>query len=417
MQTSTDICCGSGIIRTSSIELIEIEVIAFSKSSRYVYFEISQASAHHRPTVALLCDSQFRKEGFEKLGRVQLWIRRTFEGTYVGRGSSRAQAHACADVDSIACEAPWERLDKNQVTYSPQRIEFELDVAPGERVEITTEPPRPYPQTVIMLENLVKMNPSTCQLHVIGRSIENRPIFLLRITEDVARFGIPGQESRPVVLLISGEHATEFAGEEVTRGMLKAVIGDERGQVDLRRRYVFDFVLNCNPDGNVNGWHQYNANDWMEHDYTPGVDRSWHHEFGPYLSGKTQEVSPETRALGDWINSTNPQFVHTAHSWEGNGGKVGVYRVDPELACPTMAQKIRAIESSAASVAQKISLDMVIRSLTSVCTGHLPQYLTLERNVPACSIEAHPDIDRSVLQRFGELILPAWIDVALRSQS
>jgi len=396
MRVTTDICCGSGILHASGPALVEVEVIAFSKSPRYVFFEMGPDEAAHKPKIVLLPDSRFLGGGFDKIGDATIWHRRL---------------ETNCDEQSVA----WQRVDKALVTYSDQSISFELDVPAGVRVQVSTEPPRPYPETVLMLESIVKHHPDIAQLHVLGRSIEGRPIFLLRVTDNVRLKGAPGCEDCPVLLFTAGEHATEFAGEEVTRGMLQAALASD-GQGRLRRRScVMDFVLTCNPDGNVNGWHQYNATDWKNHDYAPGVDRSWHHEFGSYLSGTAACVSPETRAVADWITTTSPRFVHTADSWESKGDHMGVYRSSADESDVELVRVMASLDEAAASAAAAHGINLVFRPLGGMSKGHLPHYLVVEKGIPSCSVEAHPAHDRAALASFGADLFAGWVNVVLAS--
>lgn len=382
MIITTDHPCGNGRVQWRNHYKVEIEVIAYSKASRYTTFQIHSVERSQELEVILLPDRYFS-------GNFQ-----HFETCIWGRKGN---------------DTEWFRIPDERVTITPESIRIQLQLTAGEDLEISTEPPRPYTQTSKELYELSRQNPEFCELHLIGSSFEGRPILLLRVGSDIRETGVPGKETKPVILVMSGEHASEFAGEEMTRGMLNAVLEDSEQAQQWRDRYLFDFVLNCNPDGNVHGWHQYNLRDWKSHNYAERIDRSWHHEFADCFRNTGAEPSPETRALVDWINLTQPLFLSSAHSWQGHAGCPGAYRYDPALMQPEMAQVIRHLDSVCTEVTEDYGKEFVLSATQNLTSGHLIDFMITDREVPGYSVEGHAGLGREVLQELGAKYLKGWL--------
>lgn len=384
MYVTTDFPCGNGRVRWLARDVFEVEVIAYSKNPRYTTFRIVDVREEGNLTVVLKPD-QWDRFSFNKLRGIVLWMRNLPDGE-------------------------WVAVPESQVRFQPEAITLQFSLKGGQSLEVSTEPPRRYSETTTYLAGLCDRNPNTCMLHIIGSSCEERPIVLLRIAEDVHRTARKGTEQKPVILCISGSHASEFAGEEITRGMLAAVLEETPEARQLRSRYIFDFILNANPDGNYHGWHQYNKKDWLCHNYQVKEDRSWHHEFvRGFENPEAEGISPETRALVYWINQTNPAFVHDAHSWEGHQGAPGSFRPDPDSLSPLLANCLDFLDRVCTVSAAEQGLKFPVFHMSNLCAGHLSEVLTDQRAIPVYSIEGNPSISREQLQEFGNCVLKRWL--------
>lgn len=382
MKVTTDIPSGHGRILRVRPDRVEVEVISY-KGPRYTHFELA-SEVDAEPTIVLWPDRAAVGQDFRQMSCKNIWFR-------------------------VLPEATWQRVNPERVLLIPQRIEFTLTVRAGQRIQVSTEPPRLYGETCGELSDLALTHPDRARLHVIGASIEQRPLVLLRITDQIAANGILGKETRPVILLLVGEHATEYSGEELTRGMLEAVLADDETGRYLRSEFVIDVLLNANPDGNYHGWHQYNAADWKQHNYFDGVDRSWHHEFGPYLSGEQRDASPETIAICQWIQKSRAKFVFTAHSWEGHDGNLGAFRLRPEDAPAEIGAALKRMDDLAAEVVSRFGIGYELYPVSNLCSGHLVDHLVLHNQAIAYTVESHPYHSRDTLQAIGRELLKEWL--------
>ncbi|HWL52053.1 MAG TPA: M14 family zinc carboxypeptidase [Chthoniobacteraceae bacterium] len=381
MLVTTQFPCGNGRVRWYAKDDFEVELIAYSKGARYTCFKIAGLERDQRREVVLRPDACF--EGSFAGLCAKIWIKRSQYGE-------------------------WQPLDDAQVRCEPEAIRFTVDLYKGEECYFSTEPPREYVATTQELFEIAARQPEIASVHCIGHSIEHRPIFLLRVSDRANRCAI-GEERVPVVTLEAGEHATEFSGEEMARGMLAHLCGDSPEAETLRREFIFDVVLNINPDGNFHGWHQYNAKDWREHHYGVVVDRSWHHEFEPYLSGETAAVSPETRAFSDWIVRTRASFVIGFHSWLGHDGNPGAFYADPRLLSPESGAMISELNRSAQAAAAEIGVGFEVFPNSNLCGGHLGPYLMKNDLCLAYTLEGHMNLGREKLRELGVRLLHHWL--------
>ncbi|HWL52890.1 MAG TPA: M14 family zinc carboxypeptidase [Chthoniobacteraceae bacterium] len=369
MLVTSQIPNGSGRILRADRELIEVELIAYSKGARYTCFEISEVSEPRRQEVVLLPDRHFRIATFAYKFHADVWVRE--DGA-----------------------AEWYRSEV--VDRTPERVRIALDLRPGVTYTVSSEPPRAYCDTTAELFALPLAHPGRMSLHCLGHSVEHRPIFALRIGA-----AAPGEEDRPVIHVVAGEHASESAGEEIARGMLDLVLNDREGITD---GYIFDFVLNANPDGNVHGWHQYNARDWQAHNYADTIDRSWHHEFVPYMKGLPFDYSPETVALMEWLKTTRPACYLSMHSWEGHEGNPGAFHAHPDELSPAMAEAVVAMDEIAVATSRTLGFEFVPRPSPGDQL-HLGQYLMRNELAAAYLPEGNYAQGREAMQALGRGLL------------
>ncbi len=384
MRVTTDIPCGNGRVRMINPDHYEIELIWYCKAARYVLFQIDQVSSSRVVKIVLKPDSLCPERKFKFSPRPKIWK---------------------CDVNG----GKWDSIPDEQVDYTFDKIEFDLKLEESSCIQISTESPRPYAETCVELSELVHGYPSLASMYVIGSSIEHRPLLLVRVADDIHINGVLGSEKRPRILITSGQHATEFAGEEISRGMLQAVLEENEIGRELRKRYIFDFILVSNPDGNYHGWHQYNARDWANHNYNDGVDRSWHHEFITYFLDRSSDVSPETKGIGDWILQTEPQLIIDNHSWEGHNGACGTFTTDTNLLPPKLAEIFNQLNSGAKKVGTEFDMNFDVCSRSTLKAEHLSDYMIFQRDVPVYTVEGHMYLGREKLQAFGKSLIQEWL--------
>lgn len=380
MIVTTNFPCGNGRVHWINPGHFEVEAIAYSKAPRYTTFRIIGGREACMQRVIIRPDSFF-PANFLGLS-AKIWVQRGLDGE-------------------------WQALPESEVEHLPEAFIFTLALKAGETVTVSLEPPRDYGTTTAELFAIAGARPHEASLHFLGASIEQRPIFALRISGGEREE--PGCETRPVVLISAGEHATEFAGEEMVRGMLRLVLADTPFSEKLRRDFIFDFVLNENPDGNYHGWHQYNAKDWREHNYAETVDRSWHHEFEPYMTGEREGISPETAVLCQWFFKTRPTLHINAHSWLGHQGHPGAFHADPTLLPEAMGRAISELNRNAKEAAASVGLEFPTFSSKNLCSGHLGSYLMKHELCITYTIEGHMSPGRETLQLLGERLLKEWL--------
>jgi predicted deacylase len=125
----------------------------------------------------------------------------------------------------------------------------------------------------------------------------------------------------PAVLVVSGEHATEFAGQHAVRGIVEFLASDDPAAGDLRRRFRVMVCPQANPDGNVLASMCHNAAGTNLCESYGGPD------------GPDPVRAPECRAVLDWASAASPILVLNFHggTWTvGNPPHHFVLRVSPQ---------------------------------------------------------------------------------------
>lgn len=366
---STDFECGHGIVTLAGEGIVEIEIIAFSKDPRYVCARVD-ALRDCQVRLRVLPDQQSGM-GFSKF---HSWI-------WKQQGDGEE----------------WQRLTDAQLQIHNECLMITVSLKAGEYCILSSEPSFPYSQTCDWLRSLEGKH--GFELVEIGQSVEGREIWSLQ--------NVQSKADKPAILVIAGEHGTEFAGECIARGMLEAVMEESAAGEALRERFHWSFILNANPDGNVNGWHQYNRTDWRKHRYPFPEDISWHHEFAIWLEDEDAEVSPETRAIGSHVLNYKPSLLFNLHSWQGNNGNIGVYR--SSLSIQDFPQVMNGIEGVAEELTVKLGVKCLGKDSGNLASGHLGDTLALYSVIPAFSPEGHMIIGEDNLRWFGR----EWIQRSL----
>ena len=163
--------------------------------------------------------------------------------------------------------------------------------------------------------------PSLVQLHTIGTSRQNRPIFAVNLFDTHrARACSP-----PTVILTSGEHAREFIPVEallvLMRNLTKAAIAASPDHAEILQRVRVIAVPMANPDGR--GVVEQQGN-WCWRGMSNGVDinRNFPWEFGGLGSsadpnneefkGPSPLSEPESRAISSIFNSSSPPAAYAS---------------------------------------------------------------------------------------------------------
>lgn len=166
-------------------------------------------------------------------------------------------------------------------------------------------------------------NPDTVTLTSLGRSWENRDIWLLKISDNAAV-----DEDEPEVLMLALQHAREWLSGMTLHGILNHLItqhGVDAVVTDLVDTMEIFAVLVANPDGYVYTFTPGNRLWRPNRNPSGGVDlnRNWGWEWNG--GGAAPYSEPETQALRAWVLSRGGALVgclnyHTygtrvMHSW------------------------------------------------------------------------------------------------------
>jgi hypothetical protein len=212
--------------------------------------------------------------------------------------------------------------------WLPERLEMKVRLSPGEQVVLCSTIPWPHEQAADFLRQTAARRPDLARLETIGRSIEGRAILGLSI----------GEASLPAVLVVAGEHATEFAGQHAVRGIARFLAGDEPAAAALRGRLRFLIAPQVNPDGNAHGWLKFNA-----------AGANLCESYSEQALADAARL-PENLAVLAWADAARPVLVLNFHggTWRvGNPPYHWATRTPPELHPSDLgARRQRAVDAA-----------------------------------------------------------------------
>ncbi|PKK91692.1 MAG: hypothetical protein CVV64_03245 [Candidatus Wallbacteria bacterium HGW-Wallbacteria-1] len=186
-----------------------------------------------------------------------------------------------------------------------------------------------YEETVAALKAAVKSNPKIASMFSIGKSIEGREIYCLKISDNVAK-----DEDEPEALYMGLHHSREWISVEVPLAIMNALMNGY-GKDDQITKLVNDnevfLIPIVNPDGLV--YSQTNSKMWRKNRRSIqngryfGVDpnRNYGYQWGtvgastsPYSDtyhGEKAFSEPETSAVRDFVKSRNFVSSISYHSY------------------------------------------------------------------------------------------------------
>jgi len=145
-------------------------------------------------------------------------------------------------------EFNFEGEDKLDIFRDRYVIRFRT--VPKNTVWLTNMYPLPYSMMSRLLEQEANRYGNLITKRSIGNSVEGRDIHLLELGE--------GTDNDPTVLILAGQHATEFPGQWAVWGIIRWLSSSVPQAKVFRKRYRFYIIPQINPDGNVAGKPQKN---------------------------------------------------------------------------------------------------------------------------------------------------------------
>ena len=121
----------------------------------------------------------------------------------------------------------------------------------GDRVYLGAQVPMSYEEVVEFMEKYGQ-HPHA-KVNIVGKSTGNRNIYRLEITDPDS--SVP--RSQRWGFHVNSQHCGEHHGKWRMISMIDWLLSDEGS--DFRRRSVWHFVLEMNPDGPSNGWYRVSA--------------------------------------------------------------------------------------------------------------------------------------------------------------
>jgi carboxypeptidase T len=228
-----------------------------------------------------------------------------------------ASARAGEYFDIIASAGDLAALGREGIAYDVLQVIDTTDAPPSEYTE--------YDEMVPILQNLANTYPNICKLYDVGDTWENRDIWALKISDNVATH----EAGENDILVDGNHHAREIMTVEVPLYLAKNLCEKYPSEPDVRRivENVETWIIPMvNPDGHNHVFKVYNM--WRKNRrdngggvYGVDLNRNYSYEWGkvPGCShdpnagdycGPNAFSEPEVRAVRDLINNNAHQFKY-----------------------------------------------------------------------------------------------------------
>ncbi len=228
-------------------------------------------------------------------------------------------AHAAPGeyFDLIASADDLAVLDRNGIVFDVLDVIDTTDAPPSEYTE--------YAEMVPILQGLANTYPNICKLYDVGDTWENREIWALKISDNVATH----EKEEKDILINGNHHAREIMTVEVPLHLAKNLC--EKYPTDPDVKLIVDNVETwiipmLNPDGHnyvftvYNLWRKnrrdngggiYGVDLNRNYDYHWGEAGASHNPRSSTYCGPSAFSEPENQAIRDLINDVNHQFAYT----------------------------------------------------------------------------------------------------------
>jgi hypothetical protein len=243
-----------------------------------------------------------------------------YTGPYID-GVPRSYKHRMGCGIFIHRGSTWIRVPADGIMHEPEGMaaewslkELTLSVKAdkGETVFLSNTVPWPYAQACEDLHTLCTEADNRFRIGSIGKSGQARDIIGIYINED---------RKLPGILVVSGEHATEFAGQHTAFGMVRFLASGKPEAEKIMNNFRFLMIPQVNPDGNTKALMHHNA-------LGADICGSYSDEI---LAGS--DKTPECRAVFEAADRLSPVLVINIHggSWIfGNPPHHFTLRPNPE---------------------------------------------------------------------------------------
>lgn len=285
------------------------------------------------------------------------------------------------------------------------------------------------------LNDLQTAFPEIAQVVELGESIEQRKIWAIKISDNVAR-----EEDEAEILFMGGYHAREWIAVDVPFLLAKHLLNNYSGDTSIQN--LVDngeiwIVPMVNPDG-----HTYAVTDnrlWRKNrrnngDGSFGVDLNRNHSYewgGPGSSGDTfsetyrgteADSEPETKAIRDFANGHEFRAMVSYHNYSQLVLYPWGHTNDPAPDAAQMDEMARTMADSILNVHGKNYTPQQSSDLY-LASGDATDWLYGETRVPSFTIELRPtsafpgfELPESEIQPTFEENLPAALFLIQWSQ-
>lgn len=192
----------------------------------------------------------------------------------------------------------WQHFDASEWLENPSRIRVRF-TAERDTIWIARIPPYTIKHLDALLES-IQPHPHL-SVREIGRSVQNRPLRLLTITDPSSP-----AEMKKTIWILARQHAWEAGTSWVLEGAVRFLLSLDPAAQRLRSRYVFQLVPLSDPDGVAMGGVRFNRSGY-------DLNRNW--DVSDPV--KMPEIAAVKKAMEEWIGRGRKiDFFLTLHNTE-----------------------------------------------------------------------------------------------------
>lgn len=180
----------------------------------------------------------------------------------------------------------WRFADKVEYDAAEPRLRIRLNPT-GNRIWIAHTPP----YTNKHLDRLLRESERSpyFESQVIGRSVENRPLYLWTVTDSSAAVAESGKK---VIWLMARQHSWETFTSWVLEGALRHLLADGEESRRLRKDAIWKILPAADPDGLAHGGVRFNRKGF-------DLNRNWDVED----AGNIPEITAQRRVMLAWVDA------------------------------------------------------------------------------------------------------------------
>lgn len=207
------------------------------------------------------------------------------------------------------------------------RAEFEREQAAVKAGEIPLDTYHDYTQLTTLLQNVAAAHPAICQLSSAGKSVQNRELWVMKISDNVTV-----AEDEPEFRYIANMHGDEVVGKEMLIDLINYLVdnyGTNTTVTNLVNGVEIYIMPLMNPDGNASATRE-NAN---------GIDLN--RNFPDRIDDPVNTPdgrAPETQAVMNFFATRQPVISANFHGgaqvvnypWDGSTIPDGQYAACPD---------------------------------------------------------------------------------------
>jgi len=203
----------------------------------------------------------------------------------------------------------WHTLPSESYDTSGGTIKIKITLNREETIYLSSFVPLPYSEMSCWLKEVETVHSDILTLDSIGRSVRGREIWLL---------GMAGRKNgtaeKNPIFISSGCHPAEFPGVWAVKGIIEYLVSGDAVAKWILDNYIVYAIPQMNPDGNVSGRCQFNAEG---QDVSTSFGKVVGEECRCWRCSGSEDKPPahEAKIIWDFAKKIRPYLYVDFHGW------------------------------------------------------------------------------------------------------